>query len=51
VYYTPRNLTDNPLIFDMDVMTGWWNEGYAFFQDRRPHKTYKITKNKVTLVK
>lgn len=50
IYYTPRDLTENPLLFDKDIMTGWWNEGYEFFKDRRPHKTYKITRKGATLI-
>lgn len=30
VYYTPRQLTDNSLVFDPDLMSRWWEEGYQF---------------------
>lgn len=38
--HTPYNLTDNPFIFDPEVMTKWWFEGYeyasqAFFEPRQ----------------
>ena len=35
-YYTPRQLTDNPLIFDPEEMTQWWKEGYDFAKSRNP---------------
>lgn len=35
-YYTPRTLTDNPLIFDKDQMAQWWEEGYAFAKSKEP---------------
>ncbi len=28
LYYTPRRLTNNPLIFDPESMSKWWEEGY-----------------------
>ncbi len=30
IYYTPRQLTDNSLIFDPALMTQWWDEGYDY---------------------
>lgn len=35
-YYTPRQLTDNPLIFDPEEMTQWWNEGFEFAKSKNP---------------
>lgn len=35
-YYTPYNLTDNPLIFDSEQMTKWWQEGYEFAKFKNP---------------
>lgn len=35
-YFTPRQLTDNPLIFDSEQMTQWWQEGYEFAKSRTP---------------
>ena len=35
-YYTPRQLTDNPLIFDTQQMTQWWQEGYEFAKEKNP---------------
>ena|SRR5690606_10554935 len=29
-FYTPRILTQNPYIFDSEVLTGWWEEGRSF---------------------
>jgi predicted patatin/cPLA2 family phospholipase len=34
IYYTPRVLTNNPLVFDKDLMTGWWNEGFEYAKSR-----------------
>lgn len=28
IYYTPRILTNNSLVFDNTTMKGWWEEGY-----------------------
>lgn len=30
IYYTPRVLTDNSLIFNKEIMTAWWDEGYEY---------------------
>ncbi|CAH8281881.1 putative patatin/cPLA2 family phospholipase [Mariniflexile fucanivorans] len=35
-YYTPYQLTDNPLIFDAEQMTQWWNDGFEFAKSRNP---------------
>jgi predicted patatin/cPLA2 family phospholipase len=35
-YYTPYQLTDNPLIFDAEQMTQWWEEGYEFAKSKNP---------------
>lgn len=35
-YYTPYDLTDNPLIFDSEQMTQWWHEGYEFARLKKP---------------
>lgn len=35
-YHTPRNLTDNPLIFDSEQMKAWWTEGYEFAKSKNP---------------
>jgi predicted patatin/cPLA2 family phospholipase len=35
-YHTPRNLTDNPLIFDSIQMNDWWQEGYEFAKSKNP---------------
>ena len=29
-YHTPRKLTDNSFIFDIEQMRGWWQEGYEY---------------------
>lgn len=30
IYYTPRVLTDNSLIFNEVIMSAWWSEGYEY---------------------
>ncbi|WPR71424.1 patatin-like phospholipase family protein [Flavobacterium sp. NG2] len=35
-YFTPEQLTDNPLIFDPAEMTKWWNDGYEYAKSRQP---------------
>jgi NTE family protein len=35
-YYTPYQLTENPLIFDSQQMTQWWKEGYEYAKSRNP---------------
>lgn len=36
IYYTPRQLTDNSLIFDPDLMKQWWQEGYEYARNHEP---------------
>jgi NTE family protein len=33
IYYTPRELTNNSLIFDKGIMSNWWIEGHAYGLD------------------
>ncbi|MFT5886088.1 MAG: NTE family protein [Arcticibacterium sp.] len=35
-YYTPSQLTTNPLVFDPEQMTQWWKEGYEFAKAMNP---------------
>lgn len=35
-YYTPYQLTDNPLIFDAEQMTQWWKDGFEFAKSKNP---------------
>lgn len=50
-YYTPRKLTNNSLIFDKDIMTEWWEEGYNYAKDKN-FKSYKMIKGrKAKLIK
>jgi len=30
IYFIPRKLTNNSLIFDKETMLSWWNEGYEY---------------------
>ncbi|ANW95683.1 patatin [Wenyingzhuangia fucanilytica] len=34
LYYTPTILTSNSLIFDKELMTGWWEDGYAYARNK-----------------
>ncbi len=36
IYYTPRQLTDNTLIFDPSQMAQWWEEGYQYAKSNEP---------------
>lgn len=36
IYYTPRQLTDNALIFDPNLMKQWWQEGYEYARNHEP---------------
>lgn len=38
LYYMPRNLTDNSMYFDKEVMTNWWNEGYEYAKENHNSK-------------
>jgi predicted patatin/cPLA2 family phospholipase len=50
-YYTPRNLTNNSLIFDKDVMSEWWDEGFEYAKNKK-FKSYKLVKGrKAKLIK
>ncbi len=31
-YYTPRVLTETPLVFDAEEMSKWWHEGFKYAQ-------------------
>lgn len=35
-YFTPKQLTDNPLIFDPTEMTQWWKDGYEYAKSKQP---------------
>lgn len=35
-YYTPNQLTENPLIFEPEQMTKWWKDGYEFAKSKNP---------------
>lgn len=44
-YYTPRKLTNNSLVFNKEVMSGWWDEGYEY-ASQQECKSYKIIKGR-----
>ncbi len=37
-YYTPKKLSDNSLIFDKEVMTQWWEEGFSEIEHNKCDK-------------
>jgi len=45
IYYTPRVLTNNSLIFDKEVMLNWWTEGYEYAKEQQC-KTFCLSKGK-----
>lgn len=44
-YYTPRKLTNNSLVFDKDIMTDWWEEGYKYAKGKN-FKSYVMVKGR-----
>jgi len=44
-YYTPRKLTNNSLMFDKEVMTEWWEEGYLYAKGKN-FKSYYLKKGR-----
>ena len=34
LYYTPTQLTDNPLVFNKELMKKWWHEGYEYAKNK-----------------
>lgn len=45
VYYTPRSLTNNSLIFNKQIMHGWWDEGYQIAKQKY-YKSFILRKRK-----
>lgn len=45
IYYTPRELTNNSLIFDKGVMNDWWIEGFEHAKDDN-NKNYLLVKGR-----
>ncbi|PKH68997.1 patatin [Flavobacterium sp. ALD4] len=46
-YYTPRHLTENPLFFNSEQMTKWWQEGYEFAKSKNPVRYCHIPEQKI----
>lgn len=42
IYYTPRKLTNNSLVFNKEVMSEWWLEGYEHAKKKDSCKVYEI---------
>lgn len=47
-YFTPFQLTENPLIFDAEQMTAWWKDGYEFAKSKNPVSFCHIPDSKKT---
>jgi predicted patatin/cPLA2 family phospholipase len=45
IYYTPRVLTNNGLIFDKEIMNNWWIEGYEYAKENNC-KSYLLKKGR-----
>jgi len=48
-YYTPRKLTNNSLIFDKEIMTKWWDEGYEYAKSGL-YKTMEFSNNTIKIM-
>jgi NTE family protein len=48
-YNTPRNLTENPLVFNTDEMRKWWAEGYEYAKSKSPASYCHIPKTESDL--
>lgn len=36
IYFTPRQLTDNPFIFKPELLSQWWQEGLEYARENQP---------------
>ena len=36
IYFTPRQLTDNPFIFKPEFLAQWWQEGLEYARQNQP---------------
>jgi len=45
-YYLPRKITNNPYIFDSNIMSSWWEEAFEFSQNG-PTSSYRLRKGRV----
>lgn len=46
IYYTPRILTKNSLVFDKTEMEDWWKEGFEYAKNKN-HVTYMVKGDKL----
>jgi NTE family protein len=49
-YFLPRKITNNPYIFDSEIMKRWWNEGFEHSK-LGPDRIWKLKKGKVKKIK
>ena len=50
IYYLPEKLTNNPYVFDKELMTKWWEMGYQYAKGSN-YSEYILTKRKVKQIK
>ena len=50
LYYLPRKITNNPYIFDSEIMKSWWEESYERAK-LGPDQIYKISSNLINKLK
>jgi len=50
IYYTHRELTNNSLLFDSNLMKQWWLEGYKVATDSN-FESYILSKNNLSKIK
>ena len=47
-YYTPRKLTNNPLVFNAELMNKWWKEGYEWAENKNC-LSFRLVGNKLVV--
>jgi predicted patatin/cPLA2 family phospholipase len=54
IYFTPRQLTENPFIFKPELLTQWWQEGLEYARNNAPvrfcNHPVAISKGKIVIV-
>lgn len=46
IYSPNRRLTNNSLVFDKEIMTEWWDEGYKYAENKECCKSYVLRKGR-----
>ena len=50
VYFLPKKITNNPYIFDSELMNKWWEEGFEHSK-KGPDRIWKLKRGKVKKIK